>query len=132
MVVTNVPVSFCCIPFWITVWFIPESPVYLMSKGKCQQAALVLDKLGHSEERFLQLQEKTQAERASGSLMSGSTLTQAIKLLTKPTTIKPFLTGVLLMIFFQVKRKKVPSGPPKYSKKLDLREKSVSPILCLK
>ena len=86
--------------------FIPESPVHLMSKGKFKQAALVLDKLGHGEEKFYQLRDRHTSSSDDDDDDPQASFSSALRsfsqLLTDISAFKPFATGVILMAFFQV------------------------------
>ena len=84
-------VAVTAIPFLVAVFFIPESPVYLVSVDRLEEASDVLRLLGHDEDRLIEIQDAICNRGQKTSFNS----------LFNPTNIKPFLTGVTLMAFFQ-------------------------------
>ena len=101
-----ISVTICCIPFCVATWFIPESPVYLMLRGKSEQAAVVMDKLGRDEDNFLQLKQHTSCKKQTevdDDTGVCSSIHTTIQRVSNSSVIKPFVTGIALMTFFQVK-----------------------------
>merc|ERR1719376_1299736 len=112
--------TFCILSvcFLVVVWFIPDSPVYLVSRNRMKAASRVLKLLGHDEDRLQLLQDaivqKQQQQQPDGSPDGGESnaddVTKSRKaaavaclstLFTNPDNLKPFLVGVTLMTFFQ-------------------------------
>ena len=76
-----------------------------MLKGKSKQAAVVMDKLGRDEDSFLQLKEHTSSKKQTEDDDTGVcfSIHTTIQRVSNMSVIKPFVTGIALMTFFQVK-----------------------------
>ena len=76
-----------------------------MLRGKSEQAAVVMDKLGRDEDNFLQLKEHTSCKKQTeDDDYTGvcSSIHTTIQRVSNLSVIKPFVTGIALMTFFQV------------------------------
>ena len=103
------PVLSVCLPFLIAVWYIPESPVFLQKTGQLDRA--------NSVWKLLDLEPPSQpvnspAKRLISGENSGkkefgrsSNPREIYRLLRKPEVAKAMLSGVVLMLFFQVRGK---------------------------
>jgi len=81
-------------PFAVGAFWMPESPTYLLSKSHEKEACQVMDRL------YRQISEVD--FRAETEEKLPSTLKVYKLMFTKPEYLKPMLTGIVLMAFFQV------------------------------
>lgn len=76
--------------FFVAVYYIPESPLYLMSKGQEKKAEEALNKLDIDLSVLANLSVKNDAKNA-----------YSLTHFKNPANWKPFLSGIILMAFFQ-------------------------------
>jgi hypothetical protein len=86
-------VSGLCVPFALGVWWIPESPVYLLLKDKIRETEIAL--------RFFdrEMADLPSVVRPENRLERRPKFFSAIR---NPENFKPFFCGIILMGFFQV------------------------------
>ncbi len=87
-------VSGICLPFAIGIWWIPESPVYLLQKNKIVESEAAL--------RFFdrEITDLPDAIRPENRVKHRTNFFSAIR---NRDNFKPFLCGFILMGFFQVR-----------------------------
>ena len=73
--------------FIVAVYYIPESPIYLMSKGRVKEAEAALTQLD--------------IDLSVLATVSNNEDESKLSQIKKPANLKPFLTGIILMAFFQ-------------------------------
>lgn len=93
--------SFMCAPFVVAVWLIPESPAFLINNGKEDQADDIMDKLGFDDHLRYQLHTKFN-KKYQPPPVEGTWMKRLRNTLTKSENMKPFLSGLVMMLFFQV------------------------------
>jgi len=81
-------------PFAVGAFWMPESPTYLLSKSHEKEACQVMDRL------YRQISEVDFKPDSEEKLPS--TLEVYKLIFTKTEYLKPMLTGIILMAFFQV------------------------------
>jgi len=82
--------------FVVFVWIIPESPVYLASKGRFEEAEGTLAQLGRKDDSS-----KFFKEIQTDLNVFDMTLTDSWKQYLDPRVVRPFLSCLALMFFFQ-------------------------------
>lgn len=86
--------AICVVPFVILVWFIPESPVYLASVGRIEEAKHALKMLGRANDSVMILKEFAASNNVSEESASW-------RQYLSPSVIRPFFACLGLMFFFQ-------------------------------
>ena len=105
------------LPFLAAIWFIPESPTYLIKIGNQDRARKVLEKLGNEQKSkvfrallltyCILLVDLDSSQRAIKSMEEKLLRDQLNKKnfwnsWKRAEIVKPFISGVTLMAFFQV------------------------------
>ena len=85
------------IVFFIAVWFMPNSPVFLVINGREREAEKVLKMLGYGETALQDIQESLAKTNQGTSRWEIIT-----SIFTERHNRTPFIYGMVLMTFFQV------------------------------
>jgi hypothetical protein len=91
-------VASICIPFAIGVWWIPESPTYLLNRNRISEA---LDALRILDREPI-LEDYFSLEKSEGESVDSQSRKSFVSEMKNPANYKPFLCGITLMGFFQV------------------------------
>jgi SP family facilitated glucose transporter-like MFS transporter 8 len=89
--------------FSVIIWFLPESPVWLMQKGRYDDACSSLMKLRHTKVQTTVQDELDQiAEKARSSRAQSLSFRNAVKTMLQPRAYKPLLLMNFFFFFQQV------------------------------
>ncbi len=96
-----ISVASICIPFALGVWWIPESPTFLLNRHRISEAISTLRILDREPilEDFFSYEKVEDGESEDGDIGAVVSTWTMIK---NPANFKPFLSGVALLGFFQV------------------------------
>ena len=96
-----ISVASICIPFALGVWWIPESPTYLLNRNRISEAIATLRILDREPilEDFFTFEKAEEGESEDEDI---GTVASTWTMIKNPANFKPFLSGVALLGFFQV------------------------------
>lgn len=103
--ISLITAAFPCIGMAFAVFFIPESPTWLVNKGRYEEARHSMSKLYASKDYAPEIDEEVNAliQKKGVKINNGHTksifqqISKKMKYLLKPNALKPFL---LIMVFF--------------------------------